>query len=54
MAVWIGVYPHTFLNMIDAPAQNIIAQVQPYLAEHGGGLLELAGCLVRGVLDAGL
>ncbi len=48
MAVWIGLYPHTFLNMIDAPAQNIISQVQPYLAEHGGGLLKLTAALFGG------
>ncbi len=48
MAVWIGLYPHTFLNMIDAPAQNIISQVQPYLAEHGGGLLKLTSALFGG------
>jgi NADH-quinone oxidoreductase subunit M len=48
MAVWIGLYPHTFLNMIDAPAQNIISQVQPYLAEHGSGLLKLTAALFGG------
>ena len=48
MAVWIGIYPHTFLNMIDAPAQNIISQVQPYLAEHGSGLLKLTAALFGG------
>jgi NADH-quinone oxidoreductase subunit M len=48
MAVWIGVYPHTFLNMIQAPAENIISQVQPYLAQHGDGLLRLATALFGG------
>jgi NADH-quinone oxidoreductase subunit M len=48
MALWIGLYPHTFLNMIHAPADNIISQVQPYLAEHGGGLLKLATALFGG------
>ena len=48
MAIWIGIYPHTFLNMIDAPAQNIISQVQPYLAEHGDGLLRLTSALFGG------
>jgi NADH-quinone oxidoreductase subunit M len=48
MALWIGLYPHTFLNMIDAPAQNIISQVQPYLAEHGNGLLKLTAALFGG------
>jgi NADH-quinone oxidoreductase subunit M len=36
MALWIGFYPHTFLNMLHAPAENLMTQVQPYLAEHGG------------------
>ncbi len=48
MAVWIGLYPHTFLNLLHAPAQNIISQVQPYLAEHGNSLLEMAGSLFGG------
>jgi NADH-quinone oxidoreductase subunit M len=48
MAVWIGIYPHTFLNLLHAPAQNIITQVQPYLAEHGSGLFHLAGSLFGG------
>lgn len=48
MAIWIGIYPHTFLNMLHAPAENIISQVQPYLAEHGSGLLHLASSLFGG------
>jgi NADH-quinone oxidoreductase subunit M len=48
MAVWIGLYPHTFLNMIDAPSQNIINQVQPYLAQHGDGLFSLVSALFGG------
>jgi NADH-quinone oxidoreductase subunit M len=36
MALWIGLYPHTFLNLLHAPADNLMTQVQPYLAEHGG------------------
>ncbi len=47
LAIWIGVYPHTFLNVLHAPAQNIIHQVQPYLAEHGG-LAHLVGSLFGG------
>jgi NADH-quinone oxidoreductase subunit M len=42
LSVWIGIYPQTFLALLHAPAQNIISQVQPYLAEHGSGLLQLA------------
>jgi NADH-quinone oxidoreductase subunit M len=48
MAVWIGIYPHTFLNLLHAPAQNIMMQVQPYLAEHSNSLLRLAGSLFGG------
>jgi NADH-quinone oxidoreductase subunit M len=48
MAVWIGIYPSTFLNMIHAPAQNILTQVQPYMAAHNGGLLHLASLLLGG------
>jgi NADH-quinone oxidoreductase subunit M len=42
LAVWIGIYPQTFLNLLHAPAQTIMSQVQPYLAEHGNGLLQTA------------
>jgi len=48
MAVWIGIYPHTFLNLLHAPAQNIMMQVQPYLAEHSNSLLRLASSLFGG------
>lgn len=34
MAIWIGVWPEPFLNMLHAPAENIIAQVQPYMAQQ--------------------
>jgi len=48
MAVWIGVYPHTFLNFLHVPADNIMSQVEPYLAEHGGALSRLASILFGG------
>jgi NADH-quinone oxidoreductase subunit M len=48
MTIWIGVYPQTFLHLLQAPSQNIIAQVQPYLAEHGGGLAGLVASLFGG------
>ncbi len=47
LAIWIGIYPHTFLNLLHIPAQNIISQVQPYLAEHGG-LLQTAASWLGG------
>ena len=48
LAIWIGLYPHTFLNLLHAPAQDIISQVQPYLAEHGGSLAGLASAFFGG------
>jgi hypothetical protein len=42
------VYPHTFLNFLHVPADNIMSQVQPYLAEHGGALSQLASILFGG------
>jgi NADH-quinone oxidoreductase subunit M len=48
LAVWIGVYPHTFLNLLHSPVENLITQVQPYLADDGGWLTALADAL-RGV-----
>jgi NADH-quinone oxidoreductase subunit M len=48
MAVWIGIYPQTFLNFLHVPADNIISQVEPYLAEHGGALSQLAAALFGG------
>jgi NADH-quinone oxidoreductase subunit M len=48
MALWIGLYPHTFLNMIDAPAQNILLQVHDYLPKNGDGLAGLVSTLFGG------
>ena len=48
MAIWIGIYPHTFLKLLEAPAQAIMAQVQPYLAEHSGSLLQMAASFFGG------
>ena len=48
LALWIGLYPHTFLNLLHVPAQNIISQVQPYMAEHGGTLAGLASSFFGG------
>jgi NADH-quinone oxidoreductase subunit M len=42
LVIWIGLYPHTFLNVLHAPAENIMSQVKPYLAEHGNGLAQLS------------
>jgi NADH-quinone oxidoreductase subunit M len=48
LAVFIGVYPAPLLNLLAAPAQNIVAQVQPYMAEYGGSFLKLAGSIFGG------
>jgi NADH-quinone oxidoreductase subunit M len=48
MAIWIGIYPHTFLNLLHVPAQNIMDQVQPYLAEHGGNLTGIVSAFFGG------
>jgi NADH-quinone oxidoreductase subunit M len=42
MALFIGLYPQPFLNMIAAPAQNIMAQVGPYMTAAKPTLLQLA------------
>ncbi|NLT35188.1 MAG: NADH-quinone oxidoreductase subunit M [Gaiellales bacterium] len=47
-ALFIGIYPAPVLNLLSAPAQTIVAQVQPYLAEHGSSLLKLASSLFGG------
>jgi NADH-quinone oxidoreductase subunit M len=41
-AVWVGVYPDTFLNLLHVPSQTIIDQVRPALARaHVHGLADL-------------
>jgi NADH-quinone oxidoreductase subunit M len=41
-AVWVGVYPDTFLNLLHVPSQTIIDQVAPALARaHIHGLADL-------------
>lgn len=47
-AIWIGIYPHPFLNVLHAPAESIMAQVQPYLAEHGGSLSQFVSAFFGG------
>jgi len=42
-AVWVGVYPNTFLNLLHVPVQQIIDRVAPSLVQaHGGPLAQLA------------
>ncbi|HUK77412.1 MAG TPA: NADH-quinone oxidoreductase subunit M [Thermoleophilia bacterium] len=50
LAVWVGVYPNTFLNLLHLPVQQIIDRVVPSLAQaHGGPLAQLAH-YTRGLL----
>jgi NADH-quinone oxidoreductase subunit M len=42
LAVWVGVYPNTFLNLLHTPVQTILDQVTPSLAKaHVHGLADL-------------
>jgi NADH-quinone oxidoreductase subunit M len=38
-AVWIGVYPNTFLDFLHVPVQHILDQVVPSLESARGGAL---------------
>ena len=50
LAVWVGVYPNTFLNLLHLPVQQIVDRVVPSLAQaHGGPLAQLAH-FTRGLL----
>jgi NADH-quinone oxidoreductase subunit M len=46
-ALFIGLYPAPFLNMIEAPAEQIMAQVEPYLAQQQS-LIEIASTFLGG------
>ncbi len=48
MAVWIGVYPHTFLSFLHAPVDNLLSQMQPYLHEQGGLLARMVASFFGG------
>ena len=50
LAVWVGVYPNTFLNLVHLPVQQIVDRVVPSLAQaHGGALAQLVH-FTRGLL----
>jgi NADH-quinone oxidoreductase subunit M len=50
LAIWVGVYPNTFLNLLHLPVQQIVNRVVPSLAQaHGGPLAQLAH-FTRGLL----
>jgi NADH-quinone oxidoreductase subunit M len=46
-ALFIGLYPAPLLEMLHAPTQTILAQVQPYLADNQS-ILQLAGSFLGG------
>jgi len=49
-AVWLGVYPNTFLDFLHVPVQHIIDQVAPSFARgHGQSLAEMV-TTIRGLL----
>ncbi len=41
LAVWVGVYPSTFLNIINPSVNKLVTQMAPYVAQHGGLLTHL-------------
>jgi NADH-quinone oxidoreductase subunit M len=42
LAIWVGVYPNTFLNLLHLPVQHILDQVTPSLSQaHVHGLADL-------------
>ncbi len=48
LAVWVGVYPNTFINLIQPSANRLANQMAPYLAEHGNFLSHLFASLGGG------
>ncbi len=48
MALWIGIYPHTFLNLLHAPAENIMSPGAALSGRARHGLIHLAGSLFGG------
>ncbi len=45
LAVWAGVYPNTFLNLIGPPSARLADKLAPYVAEHGGLLHDVFASL---------
>ncbi|MCL4473950.1 MAG: NADH-quinone oxidoreductase subunit M [Actinobacteria bacterium] len=45
LAIWAGVYPNTFLQLIQPSATRITEKMAPYLAEHGGAIERLFASL---------
>jgi len=49
LAVWVGVYPNTFINLVHLPVQQIVDRVVPSLAQAHGGTLADLGRFARGL-----
>jgi NADH-quinone oxidoreductase subunit M len=47
MALWIGIWPQPFLHMLEAPAERIMAQVEPFMAQKQS-LIEIASSFLGG------
>ena len=45
LAVWAGVYPNTFLQLIGPSATKISNQIAPYMAEHGSAIERIIASL---------
>ena len=45
LAVWAGVYPNTFLYLIQPPAARLAEKMAPYMAEGGGAVERLLASL---------
>jgi NADH-quinone oxidoreductase subunit M len=48
-AVWLGVYPETFLSYLHVPVREIIDQVSPAMSQHQGGPFAELLSLTRGL-----
>jgi NADH-quinone oxidoreductase subunit M len=49
-AVWMGVYPETFLNLLHVPVDAIVRDIAPSVSQHGGGPLAHLASFTRGLL----
>ncbi|MBE0428700.1 MAG: NADH-quinone oxidoreductase subunit M [Thermoleophilia bacterium] len=45
LAVWAGVYPNTFLDLIGPPVEKIVNDLAPYLADNGDAFSRLLSSL---------
>jgi NADH-quinone oxidoreductase subunit M len=50
LAVWLGVYPNTFIEFIEAPAEKLALEMAPYMAE-GGDVIDRLFAMLGGILS---